>query len=131
MLRINSTLPSETDALIERVIGCCIQVHAAIGPGLLEGVCSRAVCIELDYEGIPYEREKQIPVTYRDQLLCHHRLDIVVAEQLILELKSVERLNPVHRAQLLTYLRMSKVRAGLLVNFNVAVLKDGIKRIVL
>ena len=131
MLRTHSNLPLETETLITRVIGCCIEVHRALGPGLLERICSRAVCIELGHNGIPYEREKQIPVKYRGQFLCNQWLDIVVANVLILEIKCVEKINPVHHAQLLNYLHIAQLRAGLLINFNVAMLQDGIKRMVL
>ena len=131
MLRVKSDLPVETEDLANRVIGCCIDVHRALGPGLLETIYARAVCIELDHAGILYQREREIPVTYRGELLCQQRLDIVVADQIILEIKSVEHINPVHRAQLTTYLRISKIRLGLLFNFNVAILQDGIKRIIL
>ena len=131
MLRVKSDLPVETEDLATRVIGCCIDVHRALGPGLLEKIYARAVCIELDHAGILYQREREIPVTYRGELLCQQRLDIVVADQIILEIKSVEHINPVHRAQLTTYLRISKIRLGLLFNFNVAILQDGIKRIIL
>jgi GxxExxY protein len=131
MLRINSTLPPETEDLTTRVIGCCICVHRALGPGLLETIYSRALCLEFNHTRIAYSREKQVPVLYRGELLCHQCLDFVVADQIVLEVKSVEHLNPVHRAQLLNYMRVSKLRVGLLVNFNVPVLQDGIKRIVL
>ena len=131
MLRVPSPLPTEVEELVTRVIGCCIAVHRSLGPGLLEGIYSRAICLELAVAGIPFEREMQIPVTYRDELLCVQRLDIVAAGQIILEVKSVERLNPVHHAQLLSYLRISKLHLGLLVNFNVPVLQDGLKRVVL
>jgi len=90
-----------------------------------------SVCIELDHAGVQHQREREIPVTYRGELLCQQRLDIVVADQIILEIKSVEHLNPVHRAQLTSYLRISKIRLGLLLNFNVAILQDGIKRVAL
>ena len=131
MLKTTSSLPDDIEHMIERTIGCCIAVHRALGPGLLESIYVRAVCLELAYMGIPYEREKQIAVTYRDELLCYQRIDIVVAAQIVLEIKSVERLNPVYHAQILNYLRLSQLRAGLLINFNVPVLKDGMKRIVL
>jgi len=131
MLNVLTPLSAETEELLTQVIGCCIDVHRVLGPGLLESICSRAVCIELDAAGISYEREKQIEVVYRGQFLCHQRLDIVVENQIVLEIKCVERLNPVHDAQLLNYLRLSKLRVGLLVNFNVAVLKDGLRRRVL
>ncbi len=131
MLRVPSTLPAELETLIQKTIGCCIAVHRELGPGLLEMIYARAVCLELDAEGIPFEPERHYPVMYRGQLLCHQRLDLVVAGQLVLEIKSVERLSPVHHAQLLNYLHVSKLRAGILLNFNVAVLKDGLRRIVL
>ena len=131
MLRIPSPLSDELEDLIHRTIGCCIEVHRALGPGLLEHICSRAVRLELDAVRIPFEAEKQIPVWYRSQLLCYQRLDLVVAKQIVVEVKSVERLNPLHHAQLLSYLRVSGLRVGLLVNFNVPVLQDGLKRVVL
>jgi GxxExxY protein len=131
MLRVKSPLSDELEALITRVIGCCITVHRTLGPGLLEAIYVRALCLELSASEIPFEREVQIPVTYRHELLCHQRLDVVVAGQIVLELKAVERLAAVHQAQILSYLRVSKLRIGLLVNFNVAVLQEGLKRIVL
>jgi GxxExxY protein len=131
MLRVHSPLSDEIEELIRRAIGCFITVHQMLGPGLLESMCLRAVCIELHAAGIPFEAEKHVPVTYRGQLLCHHRLDLVVANAVIVEIKSVERLAPVHHAQLLNYLRVSGLRVGLLINFNVPALREGIKRIVL
>lgn len=121
----------ELEQLVADTIGCCIRVHCALGPGLLENIVAAAVCIELDAAGLPFEREKRIPISYRGKFLCHHRLDLVVAEQIVLELKSVERLNPVHHAQVLSYLRAAKLRVGLLINFNVPVLQHGLRRIVL
>ena len=106
-------------------------MHRALGPGLLENIYSRAICLELQDANIPFETEKQIPVWYRGQLLCYQRLDLVVAEQIVVEIKSLDRLNPVHHAQLLSYLRVSSLRVGLLMNFNVPVLQDGLKRVVL
>ena len=130
MLRIPTPLPTEVEELVTRMIGCLIAVHRTLGPGLLESIYSRAIGLELTAEGIPFEREVQIPVNYREQLLCVQRLDIVVASQIVLEVKSVERLNPVHLAQILNYLRISKLNVGFLVNFNVPVLQDGLKRVV-
>jgi GxxExxY protein len=100
-------------------------------PGLLEGIYSRAVCIELARQAIPFEREASYPVKYHGQLLCHQRLDIVVADQLVLEIKAVDALNAIHRAQLLSYLRVSQHPVGLLINFNVVILQEGIKRVIL
>ena len=131
MLRVPSPLPTELEELITRVIGCLIVVHRTLGPGLLESIYSRAIGLELTAEGILFEREVQIPVSYREELLCVQRLDLVVASLIVLEVKSVERLNPVHHAQLLNYLRISKLHVGFLVNFNVPVLQDGLKRVVL
>jgi GxxExxY protein len=131
MLKVPTRLPDELEELVHRVIGCCLEVHRALGPGLLESIYSRAVCIELGQAAISYEREKVIPVMYRNQLLCSQRLDIVVANQIVVEIKSVERIIPVHIAQTLTYLRVSKLPIALLMNFNVAVLPDGLRRIVL
>jgi len=131
MLRIPSPLPDELESLVHETIGCCIAVHRALGPGLLEGIYSRAICLELSAAGIQFEREKTIPVIYRGELLCEHRLDFVVAGALILEVKSVEHLVPVHHSQLLNYMRLAVIRVGLLINFNVVVLQDGIKRKVL
>jgi len=131
MLKIPSTLPDETETLINRVIGCCITVHRALGPGLLEGIYSRAVALELEHAGIPFEREKEIPVLYRGEVLCNQRLDFVIANQIVLEIKSVDFITQIHRSQVLCYLRLSRLRAGLLINFNVPILQDGIKRVVL
>jgi GxxExxY protein len=131
MLRVPTPLPDEVESLVHRTIGCCVTVHRELGPGLLESTCARAVSIELHAAGIPFEAEKHVPVIYRGQLLCHHRLDLVVANAIVLEIKSVERLAPVHHAQLLNYLRISGLRVGFLVNFNVPTLREGIKRIVL
>jgi GxxExxY protein len=131
MLRVPSQLSQELEDLICRTIGCCITVHRTLGPGLLEGIYTRALHLELADAGIPFEREKAYPVMYRDHLLCHQRLDFVVAGQLALEIKAIAVMSEFCRAQLLSYLRVSKLPAGLLINFNVAILKDGIKRMVL
>jgi GxxExxY protein len=131
MLNIPSPLSEKTEALVKKVIGCCIEVHRVLGPGMLESIYVRATCLELDAAGIAYERERLVAVQYKGVPVAHHRLDMVVENQLVLELKGVERLLPVHRAQLLGYLRASKIKVGLLINFNVAVLRDGIKRVII
>lgn len=131
MLRLPTDLPEELEDLVHRTIGCCITVHRELGPGLLESICSRAVCLELEANGISFEREKRIPVLYRGIVLCHQRLDLVVEGRIVVEVKSVETLHAVHHAQLISYLRASGIRVGLLVNFNSAILKDGLRRIVL
>ena len=131
MLRIASVLDDATEALITRIIGICIAVHRELGPGLLESIYSRAICLELETAGLSFEVEKQVPVLYRGIVLCHHRLDIVVDLKVLLEIKAVERLAPIHYAQVLSYLRISKLPVALLMNFNTVVLPDGLKRIVL
>ncbi len=108
-----------------------MQVHRVLGPGLLESPYSRAVAIELTEKGIPFEREKEFVVMYRGQPLCRHRIDFVVDGRVLLELKAVDRLTPVHRAQVHSYLRISQIPVGLLMNFNEVLLQDGIKRIIL
>jgi GxxExxY protein len=117
--------------LTERVIGACIEIHRALGPGLLESAYEECLCYELSQAGIRFERQKPLPVHYKDvKLDCGYRLDLVVEEKIIIELKAVESLLPIHEAQLLTYLKLSGITLGLLINFNVAMLKQGIKRIV-
>jgi GxxExxY protein len=131
MLRVHSRLSQELEVLVHDTIGCCIAVHRELGPGLMEIVYSRALAIELRANRIPFAREKEFPVLYRGELVCDQHLDFVVADQLILEIKSVEQLADVHHSQLLHYMRLSKLPVGLLINFNVPVLKQGIARKVL
>jgi GxxExxY protein len=131
MLRVPTPLPDDLENLVHGTIGCCIAVHRGLGPGLLENIYSKAVSLELTAAGISFEREKRYPVTYRGEVLCHQWLDFMVADSIVLEIKSVEQLAPVHHSQLLSYMRVSRKRVGLLMNFNVAVLKDGINRKVL
>jgi GxxExxY protein len=117
--------------LTERVIGACIEIHRALGPGLLESAYEECLCYELSQAGIKFERQKPLPVHYKDvKLDCGYRLDLVVEGKIIIELKAVESLLPIHEAQLLTYLKLSGLTLGLLINFNVVMLKQGIKRIV-
>lgn len=131
MLRLQTRLDDEIEELVHRTIGCCIEVHKQLGPGLLETIYQRAVALELKTAGIPFEREKPFPVVYRGQRLYVHHLDFVVGGKVVLELKAVDRLHPVHEAQVLSCLRISKLRIALLINFNVAVLPDGVRRRVL
>lgn len=130
-LRIVSTLPPEMEILVRDTIGALLAVHRELGSGMSEGVYGAAARIELAERGIPFESEKLLPVSYKTQLLGHHRLDLFVDERLIVELKSVEQLHPVHVAQVASYLRLTRARVGLLVNFNVPLLKQGIRRVVL
>ena len=128
MLKIPSPLSDDVEQLMHDTIGCCIAVHRELGPGLLERIYSRAVGLELAAAGISFEREKGYQVRYREELLCEQRVDFVVGDQIVLEIKSIDQLAPVHHKQILTYMRVASLRAGLLMNFNVAVLPDGMSR---
>ncbi len=115
--------------LSEKLIGAAIEVHRALGPGLLESAYARCLCIGLEERGISFRREVAVPVIYRGRSIdVAYRIDLLIEEQLIVEVKSVAHLDPVHRAQLLTYLRLTGKRIGLILNFNVPVLRDGIVR---
>ena len=119
------------DKLTQTIIGGAIAVHRGIGPGLLESAYEECLCFELSDAGLGFERQVQLPVSYRGvKLDCGYRMDIVVEDRVIVEVKTVERFAPVHEAQLLSYLKMSDRRVGLLLNFHVAILKNGIKRLV-
>ena len=117
--------------LTEQIIACAIEVHKHLGPGLLESVYESALCIELATAGLSLKRQVRIPLHYKGILISEHRPDLIVDERVIVEVKSVERFDPVHMAQVLTYLRVAGLRTGLLVNFNSALLKHGIKRVLL
>ncbi len=117
--------------LSERVVGLAIDVHRHLGPGLLESAYEKCLCFELGQAGLSFERQVSLPIVYKQvRLDCGYRLDIVVENELVVELKAAERLLPIHEAQMLTYLRLSGHKVGLLMNFNSAVLKDGLKRFV-
>ncbi|HTK28375.1 MAG TPA: GxxExxY protein [Vicinamibacterales bacterium] len=131
VLRVPSHLPDRTEELLRRVIGCCIEVHRALGPGLHESAYNQAVAWELLSSGIRFERERPFEVLYRDHVVALHRLDFLIEDQIVLELKAVERIDRVHIGQALTYLRVSKRRVALVINFNVAMLRHGIRRLVL
>ena len=118
--------------LTGQIIGAAIEVHKALGPGLLESAYEECLSRELYLRNIPFSRQKEIPVEYKGcKLDCGYRLDLVISNQIVLELKAVDRLEPIHKAQLLTYLKLAELKIGLLINFNVPVLKDGIRRMVL
>ena len=113
------------------VIGAAIEVHRVLGPGLLESAYEECLCFELEARGIAYKRQQDLPINYKgNKLDCGYRLDLLIEDKLIVELKSCEHLLPIHEAQLLTYLRLSEKKIGLLINFNMPVLKDGIKRLI-
>lgn len=123
----------ECDVLTGAVIGAAIEVHKILGPGLLESVYQKYLCYELGLGGVPCEPRVQLPVIYKGVALdCEIFMDIVIPpDELVIELKAVEALHPVHSAQLLTYMKLSRIHLGLLINFNVPLLKDGIKRLIL
>ena len=123
---------TQRDPLSEKVIGCAIEVHRALGPGLLESAYEECLCYELSDAGLSFRRQVPLPVNYKEvRMDLGDRIDVVVEDRLILELKTVERILPIHEAQLLTYLKLSGMGTGLILNFNVPVLRDGIKRMVL
>ncbi len=118
--------------LSQKVIGAGIAVHQALGPGLLENIYEECLAIELKDQGIAFERQKTIQVVYKGQALdLSYKADFVIENQMIVELKAVENILPIHEAQLLTYLKLSGIQLGLLMNFNTVLLKDGIKRMAL
>lgn len=120
------------DQLSNKVIGCAIEVHRELGPGLLESAYEQCLAAELSRSRIPYQLQVDLPVSYKGMRLdCSYRIDLLVDKQLIVELKSIEQLLKIHEAQILTYMRLAKVNVGLLMNFNVPVLKKGIKRFLL
>ena len=121
----------EEDKLSKEIIGAAIEVHRSLGPGLLESAYEECLCYELAIRGFTFERQKPLPVSYKGvKLDCGYRLDIVVGGLVILELKAINSIEPIHEAQLLTYLKLSNLKLGILINFNVTILKNGIKRIV-
>lgn len=123
---------TQEDLLSKAIIGAAIEVHRALGPGLLESAYEACLCHELSLKKIGYERQKVINVQYKGVSLdCGYRLDVWVEGSVIIELKAVEKILPVHEAQLLTYLKLTENRLGLLLNFHVPVMKKGIKRLVL
>ena len=119
----------ERDPLTERIIGCAIEVHRDLGAGLLESVYETALCIELANARIRFERQRVIPLVYKDTQVGDYRPDLIVENEVVVEIKSVLRFEPVFVAQMLTYLRITQLRRGLILNFNKEVLKAGIKRV--
>ena len=122
----------ELNTLTGQIIGSAIEVHKALGPGLLESAYEECLCRELVLLGIDFKRQQPIPVEYKGARLdCGYRMDLLVEGLVLLELKSVDRLEPIHEAQVLTYLKLTGLKIGLSINFNVPVLRDGIKRFIL
>lgn len=124
--------PENINDLTGAVIGAAIEVHRTLGPGLLESIYEECLCKELSFRNIAYEKQKEIPIEYKGIILnTKYRIDIIAEKKLILEIKACENLMPIHEAQILTYLKLTRCKVGLLINFNVPVLKNGIKRFIL
>ncbi len=120
------------DQLTDKIIGLAIEVHRSLGPGVLESAYETCLCYELDQSRLKFSKQKSIPIRYKDvDLNCGFRADVIVEDRLLLELKAVEKILPIHEAQLLTYLKLTGLKTGLILNFNTVLLKDGICRMVL
>ena len=118
----------KNDPLVSDVIHCAIEVHKALGPGLLESAYEACLCREMELRNIPFRRQAPLTFDYKGMTIdCAYRMDIVVAESVLLELKSVDQIHPIHEAQIISYLKLSKLKQGLLINFNVKRLTDGLK----
>ena len=130
-MRVVSPLSIEEERIMHQTIGAAISVHRAMGPGFLESIYRKAICIELERRNLPYECERAIGVVYDGVPITGQRIDLIVGGRIIVELKAVSRLEEIHRAQVISYLRATGLRGALLINFRVLVLKDGIRRIVL
>lgn len=125
-------LDKAVNALSYQVVGAALEVHKTLGPGFLESVYEEALCVELRMRNIPYQQQYPVAVQYKDHAVGESRLDLLVGDSLVVELKAVEKFAPIHTAQILSYLKATELRLGLLINFNVVVLKQhGIKRIIL
>jgi len=122
---------TEENQLTGQVIAAAIEVHRILGPGLLESIYEKALCCEFSLRNISFENQKILPVMYKGEGLGEYRLDFLVNNELVVELKAVDRFDPVFEAQILTYMKITQVQLGLLINFNVPLLKNGIKRMVL
>jgi GxxExxY protein len=118
----------ELETLTEQIIGCAMEVHRQLGPGLLEATYEEALCVELQDAELQYKRQVAYPVLYKGRKIGEYRLDLIVQDAVVVEIKSVERFDSIFEAQVLTYLRVSGKRVGLLINFNSRLLKEGLKR---
>jgi GxxExxY protein len=129
---MGKTLELEEEQLTGKILGAAIEVHKSLGPGLLESVYQFCLARELSLQGLTFEREKSIPVVYKGEALdCNFRVDFLVESRVLVELKTIEAIEPVHKAQLLTYMRLAHIKVGLLINFNSTLLKNSIVRMVL
>jgi GxxExxY protein len=125
-----SPLPDAVEDVIHKVIGCALSVHTALGAGYVEPVYQKAMTIELRHQGLSCATEHVVQIRYRDEIIHGHRVDLVVENVVVVELKADERLDAIHRAQLVSYLRAMRLRAGLLMNFNTDHLKGSVRRVV-
>lgn len=124
-------ITKDNNPITDAIIGAAIEVHKELGPGLLESAYEQCLCHELYLRQLPFQCQLSMPVKYKGiNLDCGYRLDVVVNDEVVVELKAVEQITDLHRAQILTYMRLSKKKVGLLINFNVPLLKDGIERFV-
>lgn len=122
----------EINEITKEVIGAAVEVHKQLGPGMLESAYEECLCYELENRGFSIQRQKPVPIVYKDiKLECGYRIDVLVDDTLVLELKSIDAIAPVHVAQILTYMRFANKKIDLLINFNVTVLKNGLRRYVL
>lgn len=128
--RAISDLPSDVEDVMTRVIGACIEVHRHLGPGFLESIYHRAMCVELIERGLAFDKEKSVKVLYKGRVLHDARIDLIVESKIVVEIKAVSQLDEIHASQLVSYLKATGLRAGLLANFNGVVMKAGIRRIV-
>ena len=128
--RHGDTELEEINKITERIIGCAIEVHRVLRCGLFEALYRSAMASEFDAAGLAYEREARLPAVYKGRLLGRYRVDFIVENLVIVQIKSVERMNPIFETQVLTYLRVARKRVGLLINFNSRLVRDGVKRLI-
>jgi len=122
----------DVNQVTQTVIGAAIEVHKALGPGLLESAYEHCLCRELDLCGVPLQRQRPVPIEYKGtELECGYRVDLLVDGLVVVEIKAVTKIEPIHEAQLLTYMKLGRWKLGLLINFNVPLLKDGVRRRIL
>ena len=122
---------ADLNLISEEIIGCAIEVHRVLGPGLLESVYETALCIELKTAAVEFKRQVGIPLYYKGELISEHRPDLIIADRIVVEIKSIARFDPIHTAVMLTYLKVAQLQLGLLLNFNTPHLRQGIKRVML
>ncbi len=119
------------DPLTQKIIGCAIEVHRQLGAGLLEALYEEALAVEFELQNLKFQRQVELPVNYKGKLIGKYRLDLLIEDTVVVEIKSVERHDSIFEAQLLTYMKLTNKKVGLLINFNTKLLKDGVKRFVL